>query len=349
MPSDVERAASNGLDVPAFGRARGAVERMARVRYLPVVEAEPHVICTGETVAFALQRITTHEFTVAIDALTDPDIETGAGADLAATALHRIASLLRLVRGTIGADVCASELDLLGDATDFLAGLVTGRAEIRSLDELRIRYDAALRPDAFSALREQLLDHHQLLRLEQLPILQPGGERSHWCHQLRRARARFAAWPVEGELDGTQPLADDFDSFADGLHRTYRKGRKRGDRTEPDLTKWRRDARDLAHQVELLSGAWPDVLSGTVATAADLAAVLSEHDRLRALRDAVNARGRRSPRIDVDDVTAAVVTSLCEHEEAELREIAGVLAARLYAEQPDDFVARLRRYWATRP
>lgn len=348
MPSDVERSASVGLGVPANGTARGVVERMPRVRYLPAVEAEPHVVCTGESVAVALQRITTHEFTVAIDALTDPEIETGAGADLATTAVHRIAALLRLVRDAIGRDVCASELALLGDATDFLAGLVSGRAEIRSLDELRIRYDAALRPDAFSALRDELLDRHQLLRLEQLPTLQPGGELSHWCHQLHRARARFAAWPVEDEAHGLRPLADSFDSFADGLHRTYRKGRKRAAGTDVDLAKWRRDARDLAHQVELLSGAWPDVLSGTVATATDLAAVLAEHDRLRALRDAVRADDRR-PLRGIDDVTAAVVTSLCEHEEAELRAVARVLADRLYAERPDDFVTRLGRYWATRP
>jgi hypothetical protein len=346
MPFVVEPTARGGLmGMPVQPTQMGTA--MPRRRYLPDVVAEPHVICTDESVAGALQRITTHQFTVAIDALADPGIELGAAVGTATSSLGRIAALLRLVRPSIGYDTCAAEIEILRDATAFLDRLIAGSVEVRSLDEIRARYDAALRPEALADLRDQLLERHQLARLEQLPAIQEGGALGHWIHQLRRARARFAAWPVDEPMHGQHPVPDSFDAFAEGLERSYRKGRKRA-RHDGGSGKWQRHARDLAHQVELISAAWPDGMAGTVATAHDLADVLAEHERIGALRSTMASGPEHSPRIAVDEITAAVVESLCVHERDELLAVASVLAKRLYAETPKAFVERLAQYWSTR-
>ena len=323
-------------------RRRPATAALPRRRYLPAVAGASHTIGSGESVAIALQRITTRQFTEAIDALADPHGELGTRVHIALARLGRIAALLRLVRPSIGVETCAAEIGVVRDISSLLVRLVDGADEIRSLDELRSRYDAALRPEVLDELRDQLLERHQLARLEQLPALRSGGTLDHAVPQLQRARARFAAWPVDGPMHGQHPVPDSFDAFADGLERTYRKGRAcaaagRGS------GKWQRHAGDLAHQVELVSAAWPVGLAGTVATATDLAEVLAEHRRIGALETAVS-----SGTVAVDEVTAAVVGSLCVHERGELMAVAGLLATRLYAETPTAFVERLATYWSTR-
>ncbi|MEQ8842361.1 MAG: CHAD domain-containing protein [Acidimicrobiales bacterium] len=316
---------------------------MARRRYLPDLVAEPHVICSGESVAAALHRITTHQFTIAINTLADPHAEIGEAATSASAALGRIEALLRLVRPSIGHDTCDAELEVLADTRTFLAGLTDGAAEIHALDELRARYDRALRPEALSELRDQLLHRYQLRRIQQLAAVQPGGERDHWLQQLRRARARFAAWPIDASVQGKAPVSDAFDSFATGLERAYRKGAKQASADTPKIAKWRRRVADLSHQIELLSGAWPEVMAATVASATDLADVLAEYEQFAALRHAVASD------VVVDEATTAVVDSLCVHECAELMSIATTLAGRLYAESSDAFTERVGSYWSTRP
>lgn len=309
-----------------------------RRRFLPDVIGEPHVICSAETVPVALQRVTTTLFTTAIDALSDPAGDLGRAVAIADEALGRIVAVLQLVRNAIGGDTCAAELAILRDIRRALGALRAGEAEIRSLDALRARYDTALRPEALVDLREQLVHRRRVLGIEQLHAVQPDGSLQGWLQQLRRSRARFAAWPVDESVHGHDPVPDSFEAFAKGLERTYRKGRKRGRASEVDAAKWERSARSLSYQLELLSGAWPDVMAGAVATSADLADVLAEHERIGALRALVSA----------DDANRAVVAAICDHDRRELMAIAGVLAARLYAEEPDDFVARIARYWTTR-
>ena len=333
----------------ALAPVSGPTGLMARRRYLPDVVAQAHVIGTGESVAVALQRITTQEFTVAIDALSDPDADIGAAASVATAAVDRISALLRLVRSSIGGDTCGAELQVLGGISVFLDDLTEGEAEARSLDEIRMRYDAVLRPDALSALRDQLLHRRQLLRLRQLSVVQHDGALQQCLQQLRRSRARFGAWPVDQPMHDQQPLPDSFDAFADGLERTYRKGRRQSAKGDDEVRKWQRHARDLGHQVELLSGSWPEVMAGTVATASDLAEILAEHARIGALLSSVSVGDDGTPPpVILDDATAAVVESLCRHERRALRGIASVLSTRLYAETPAAFVSRLARYWSTR-
>jgi len=319
-----------------------------RHRFLPEIRSEAHTIGSNESVPVALQRISTEQFTHAIDAISDPELELGDAVETADAALSRIAALLRLVRPAIGTDTCAAELGVVRDVRRFLTELMVGQAELRALDEIRARYDAALRPDALSELREQLLQRHQLNRLHRLPAMQPGGEPDHVRHQLRRARARFAAWPVDETVRGHPPIADSFDSMAEGLERTYAKGRSRiGDRSSGQR-KRERHARALAHQLELLSGAWPALLRGAAATATDLADALTEYRRIHTLQRATTTAPDGPSAVVVDGTTATVVESLCEHDRRELLAIASSLSTRLYAESPEQFVARVRGYWSTR-
>lgn len=339
--ADVEYRADGGTVALEPRVQNGALG--LRSRFLPDQPARSGVIGTAEPVAEALRRITTEQFSTAIDALCDPDTEIGAAAAIAIGSLGRIGGIVRLVRSSIGPEVCRDELRMLHDSAALLDGVDAGADAIRSLDRIVARYEPTLRPGALSDLRDQLLHRHQLARIELVPTLRHDGALEQVIRRLRRARARFAAWPVEEQERDRRPVPDTFDAFADGLERTYRKGRKRAAEDEPDRSAWHRHVRDLGHQVELLSGAWPGAMSATVATARDLAEVLDEHRRMGALGEALGDAS-----LHVEDPTRAIVEAVCAHERAELTAIASVLAARLYAERPADFVARLGRYWTTR-
>lgn len=316
----------------------------SRPPLLPDQPLRPDAIGARESVAEALRRITTEQFSVAIDALCDPGTEIGAAATVAIGSLERIGALLRLVRSSIGEEVCDDERRVLRESATFLAGVDAGADEIRSLDRVAVRYESVLRPGALSDLRDQLLHRHQLARLELVPTLRHDGGLELVIRRLRRARARFAAWPVDEPERGRRPVPDTFDAFAEGIERTYRKGRKRASADVEDRSGWCRLVRDLGYQLELLSGAWPAMMTATVGTAQSLAEVLDEHGRAGALRDAVRA----DPSLHVDETTAAIVDAICTHEREELGSVAAVLATRLYAERPADFAARLERYWTTR-
>jgi len=323
----------------------GAPAPSLRRRYLPTSEASPTRLGSDEAVAVGMRRITTEQFTIAIDALTAHDGDLDAAATVARDALRRVAAMVRLVGSSIGDDARKAELDTIDAVDTMLDQLLAGSAELDALGDLEVRYADALNPDAFVPIRTELTERRQGRQLEVVAALRHDGdliERS--VRQLRRARARFGAWPVEEAHDGRQPLGDDFSVFADGITRAYRVGRDESRADNPRLSRWRRATRDLAHQVDAVSCAWPEMLTATARTAAGLADALQAHHRMATLLSTAST----SPIGGVDEPVVAMVDALATHECRELMGIADALATRLYAEKPSRFVARLDDWWATR-
>ncbi|MFV2039622.1 MAG: hypothetical protein ACC660_05220, partial [Acidimicrobiales bacterium] len=252
----------------AIERSRSQLALDPRARYLPPVDRRGYVLGSGEPLAEALHRLTTEQFTIAIDALSDPDADVGIATSATLASITRIAAVLRLVRQSIGDESYRTELNILRDTNTLLSGLLAGQPELRALDQLRAHYEPVIRPTALTELRGQLLHRHQLRRLQ---TLSDGAALQHALHRLRRARARFAAWPIDSRMDagmyGREPVSNSFDSLSAGLGRTYGRGRKHwraaqnGD--SEALPKWHRECRHLRHQLEVLSSCWPEVIGAT--------------------------------------------------------------------------------------
>jgi CHAD domain-containing protein len=158
---------------------------------------------------------------------------------------------------------------------------------------------------------------------------------------LERAAARIdqgleeiRGWGLEG---------DSWDLVGPGLTRAYRRGRRamkntERRRSEPELHEWRKRAKDLWYALRLLTAAWSGPLAAAAEEAHELTDLLGDHHDLAVLREDLAGRnlGERE--------TAALEAAIGRRQE-ELAAAAFALGRRLYAERPQDFNRRMRRYW----
>jgi len=335
--------------VSAIERSRSLLALDPRSRYMPAVTSEGYAIGSDETLAVALHRLTTEQFTVAIDALSDPEADIGIATAATLKAMARVGAVLRLVRTSIGDEAYRTELLILNDTSELLGGLLAGQPELRALDQLRARYQPVIQATAFTELRNQLLHRHQL---ERLKALSEGAALEHTLQRLRRARARFAAWPMDDHTDarmyGREPVADSFDALAGGLGRTYRRGRKHwraaGEGDTDAFPKWRREVRHLGHQLHLVSSSWPEVIAATASTCARLEAVLAEESGVRQLQTAVD----HDATLIINEVERSLLDAIASHSRSELEYVAETLGGRLFVEPPKQFLDRMHAYWRAR-
>lgn len=320
-----------------------------RARYLPALPADGYRVGDGETLAAALHRLTTEQFTIAIDILSDPGDDVTGAATIALDALERIVAVLHLVRSVIGKEAYRTEVTILDDTASRLEGLLVGRYELAALDRLRARYSPVLNSMTFANLRVALSQRHQVWRIH---AMSGHSTVDDTLHSLRRARARFAAWPVEGDaarMYGREPVPDDFDSIASGLGATYKSGRKLWSEADitnsgDDLAEWHLQSRRLGHHLALLAVSWPAVVEAMSSTCDRLSAVLAEAEALSMLREAVRGNEALCP----DPVERSLLDALVTGTTAELHRIASALGSRIYVEPTKLFMARLSSYWSSR-
>jgi len=150
---------------------------------------------------------------------------------------------------------------------------------------------------------------------------------------IEAGRAGIEGWEVR----------DSWKAIGPGLDRAYRRGRQgmRGARRRRDdeaWHEWRKRAKDLWYAQQLLAGAWPRVLEPAAKEAHRLSEALGDHHDLALLR--VDLHQRRLGEGETLDLETEI-----DRRQDELAAAALDLGARLYAERPQDFSRRLRRYW----
>lgn len=136
--------------------------------------------------------------------------------------------------------------------------------------------------------------------------------------QLVIAQGRLGMWP---ELD------DSFDTIADGLVRTYRAGREAPD----DLHAWRTRVKEHWYHMQLLRHVWPEVMKPYADALSSMSHALGDHHDLQVLRELL---------ADMPGVTKPA-----EARQSELEAEAKKIAARVFAEKPGAWLARMRKYW----
>lgn len=138
-----------------------------------------------------------------------------------------------------------------------------------------------------------------------------------------------------------------FDLVAGGLLRTYRQGRRdlarvRADPTTEALHAWRKRVKDHRYQVRLLQDAWPRVLRARRRELHRLGELLGDDHDLAGLATVL----AREPEAFGGTTAVAAVQAGVTARRRALQAEAVALGARVYAEPPDAFVARLAGYWA---
>jgi CHAD domain-containing protein len=286
-----------------------------------------------ETVGDGVHRITEEQVGAAIVALEEVG---GPGGD---EAVHdsrkrgkKLRGLLRLVRPVLG-DAYGPANAAFRDAGRELSALRDADAALASFDDL-VAASADRLPEAgLGGVRVGLAadathttnGRDRRVRAEAAAdLMRAGGSR------VARARVDASGWSA----------------LAPGLASTYRRGRKaladvRQKPRSERVHEWRKRAKDGWYHVRLLEPAAPSVLqplddafhalSDALGDAHDLVVIA---DRLRTDPDRYGGPDR---------VRAAI--GLADRRRVTLERRAVRLGARLYAEKPRAFAARLGRYW----
>jgi CHAD domain-containing protein len=311
-------------------------------RFLPSVPAG-FAIGDREPLASALRRVAVEQCDLALHALADGPTDTAVHEVRKSS--KRLRAMLRLIRGEIGGDRYSIENSALRDTARVLSPLRDAHVHAVSLDLVRDRFSPHLDPGTFAGMADRL---HQRRVLAHAAALESEAWRK-VVYSLRSARARYAAWPVDPESAAAHGMAvvrHRFRSVADGLGRTYGRGRdemkEAGRRpTADNFHAWRKQVKYLRHQMELLAPVFPDVVGGHALSLARLGELLGdEHDLVELLR-LVAAR----PDLCSDPVERSLLVAIVQHRRVELQTAASSLGRRVYAEPTARFLQRTAEYW----
>ncbi|HSJ29141.1 MAG TPA: CHAD domain-containing protein [Acidimicrobiia bacterium] len=311
-------------------------------RFLPSVPIG-FAIGDREPLVFALRRVAVEQCDLALHALAEGP--TDAAVHEVRKSSKRLRAMLRLVRREIGHDRYSIENSVLRDAARVLSPLRDAHVHAVSLDLLRDRFSGHLDPAAFAELSDRL---HQRRILVHAAALESGEWRK-VVYSLRSARARYAAWPVDPESAAAHGMAvvrHRFRSVADGLARTYGRGRQEmGEAlrrpTADNFHAWRKRAKYLRHQLELLTPIFPDLVGGHAIALARLGELLGEEHDLAELLRLLAAR----PELCSDPLERSLLVAIVQHRRVELQSAASSLGRRVYAEPAARFLQRAAEYW----
>lgn len=278
-----------------------------------------------EELAAGLKRVLGETLDAAIVALRAPSVE---GIHDARTGLKRARALLRLVRPALGEAMFAAQSERLRAVGRSLSAARDAAVLVEVLDELRERSPEALGDRLHEELRERLVARREAAAVSEA--------------SLRAAMAGIAA--AREELRGVAFEGRGFRTLAPGLRAIYAQGLRRYQRARrrPEEARFhalRKRVKDLTYLVALLEPLWPAVLLGMHETLKRLGDRLGEDRDLGLLGAAIAGEGFSLPG-EVEPLRAAI-----EARREVLRAKALPLAARLFAERPPRFTARLGAYW----
>jgi CHAD domain-containing protein len=247
----------------------------------------------------------------------------------------RLRALLRLVRPALG-DAYRPANTAFRDAARELSDMRDATALLGTFDHLVAASSGRLPPGGLGAVRSGL-------------ALRAGGGPGARPEQVARVdRAVALLDDARVGIDGWAFDADGWDALAGGLRRTYARGRRalgavHESPTSENVHEWRKRAKDGWHHVQLLTACAPSILQPLARRFHDLADALGDAHDLTVL----TTRLRTAPDEFGGSAAVAAVRSLADEQRRDLQQRAVTLGARLYAEPPRRFVARMGQYWET--
>jgi CHAD domain-containing protein len=315
-------AAAAGIGLRRFRSSRdGATFDSSAYRFLP-----------GEPVAAGLKRILTAQVDDAIAQLRgQAGTEPAEAIHEARKDVKKIRSALRLVRHEIGDEVWRGENDRYRDIARTLSSFRDAEILVEALDGLGERFG----PEAegrFDSLRAELERDNRAAHgdgsVERAMAEAAGG--------LAAARSGIDVLPLKG---------DGWDLIGPGIHRTYRRGRKRLRAVEEEasvtnLHELRKRIKDLWYQVRLIRGD-SDMLDALAEHAHDLSDHLGDDHDLALLREVVQRRRA----VFSDPGHKRHLLEEIDHRRGELQFAAISLGERIYADKPKRFTKRLAKCW----
>jgi CHAD domain-containing protein len=244
--------------------------------------------------------------------------------------MKKIRSALRLVRDAIGDDAWRRENDHYRDVARKLSSHRDAEILVESLDGLRERFGPAAR-ERSETLRKQLDEENRA---------------AHDDGTIERTMAGAAAELIalRSSLDELALEGDGWELIAPGIHRSYRRGRKRLRSVEEEasvtnLHELRKRVKDLWYQLRMIREADRPMIGALADHAHDLSDHLGDDHDLALLRE--EAQRRRDAFASPADQRHLLQE--IDQRRGELQFAAISLGERIYAEKPKKFTARLAK------
>jgi len=247
----------------------------------------------------------------------------------ARTTLKKLRSLLRLVRSHLGTATWRGLDGRLRDAGRALSGRRDADVVIATFDALADRLVDLVDPRALEAVRTGLVED---------AALGGGGstDAAAVADDLDAIRLAVPGWSI-GD--------DGFAVVAPTIGRLHQRGRRAladlGESPDDEqLHELRKRVKDLWYQLRLLQSSWPPVTKVLAAESGVLSDALGDHHDLAVLRGVLCDRHVAA----MADAAGPLLASI-DDERTQLEGEARRRAARLYADSPKAWTARLRQWW----
>jgi CHAD domain-containing protein len=299
----------------------------------------------GERLGAGLKRLSLESIDEAIGVFYDGEDVFREAVHTARKATKRVRALLRLVRSEVGDKVYRFENASMRDTSRLLSEVRTSAVLVNGAQDIRDIYAPILAPDTFEEPLERLTSRRD--RLEQRAMEDPDVV-PRVVSNLERARQRYDSWPADAEARRVYGVGirHDYRAVGPGLKATHARGRVEmvaayRERTPESFHRWRKRAKYLKHQMEILTPLWPEVMIGMTLTLDRIAEILGQDRDLAELLETLANR----PDICPSPLERSLMSALAEQRRSDLQTAARILGRRIYAEKPDAFSSRLGSYW----
>jgi CHAD domain-containing protein len=248
----------------------------------------------------------------------------------------KVRALLRLVRPSIGEATFQKENAWFRDAGRPLTEVRDAKILVETLDKLCEHFAGRVRRQSFREIRKELVANQKATRKRVLE------------EQQALATVEALIQEARERLDDWTDVPNKWSALGDGLEQVYRQARKAfaaadADPTVENLHEWRKQAKYLRYQLEILRPLWPEVMEELACQADHLGELLGDDHDLAVLRQLLTDDPDRFG----DPATREVLLALIDQRRAELQQEAKLLGQRLLQDRPKDCVRRLKGYWKT--
>jgi len=250
--------------------------------------------------------------------------------------LKKIRAVLRLVRPVIGEKSYRRENNWFRDAARPLTEVRDARILLETLDKLAEHFHEHIAGRSLADVRKTLQDNLRSVRkrvLDEQNAFVVEGE------TIRKARERVKSWAN---------VPDKWRSIGKGLECIYRRARSAfkaagADPTVEKLHEWRKEAKYLRYQLEILRPLWPQRIEELANEADRLGELLGDDHDLAIFRQILID----GPEPFGDEGDREILLELIDRRRAELEQEALLLGDRFFRERPKEFVRQLKGYWKT--
>jgi CHAD domain-containing protein len=288
----------------------------------------------GEKVPKGVRRILSRRIDKALKtlestgkAISDPAVHD------ARKRFKEIRGTLRLVRREMGDTAFERENKTFRDAGRRLSKLRDAKVLVDSLDQLVGEFGRRMKVKSLLQLRRALVKRRREMR-EKLA----GRDKtvSGIVRKVEGARKRLKKWPLK---------RGGWKAIGPGLKQVYEQGRRameeaREKPSDEDLHEWRKRAKDLRYELELLKRNWPQIIEPLAEHAHKLTDLLGDdHDLVVLSTVAREQFGEK------DSVETQLLFALIDERRKTLQREAFSMGGKLYQDKPDAFVRRIKGYW----